>query len=173
MSGMSTAVGMGNPPMADTIEGDRSRSRLGPEVPRAKAQLSPLRGLSPSYTLQQRDAQIQRLQSELAEERNRAAHVVQSSRAANEYLEQLAREDAARAQAEQNRVTQDAVHEIAVLRARVQAMVNGEHAMASARTAQVAEIEQIAEQQINAEASNALGLQQELQRVESRSEVAQ
>eukprot|EP00969_Alexandrium_andersonii_P224813 9928414-Alexandrium_andersonii.AAC.1 len=83
MSGMSAAVGVGNPPMADVAESDRSRSRLGPEVPNAKAHVSPLRGLSPSYTLQQRDARIQWLQSELAEERNRAANVAQSSRAAN------------------------------------------------------------------------------------------
>eukprot|EP00969_Alexandrium_andersonii_P153894 6804736-Alexandrium_andersonii.AAC.1 len=51
-------------------------------------------------------------------------------------------------------------------------MVNGEHAMASARSAQVGETEQMAEQRVNAEASNALGLQRELQRVESMSEVA-
>eukprot|EP00969_Alexandrium_andersonii_P299131 13224376-Alexandrium_andersonii.AAC.1 len=146
MSGMSSAAGAGHPPMADIADGDRSRCRLDMGVAKAKAHVSPLRGPSPSYTLQQRNAQIQRLQEELALERTRTANVAQSSRAANEYLEQLAREDAARAQAEHNCITQDAVNEITVLRARAQAMVNGEQAMANARSAQVAEIEQLAEQ---------------------------
>eukprot|EP00969_Alexandrium_andersonii_P156650 6925513-Alexandrium_andersonii.AAC.1 len=65
---------------------------------------------------------MQRLQEELAMERTRSAAVVQSSRAANEHLEQLVREDAARAQAEHNRVTQVAMNEISALRATVHAM---------------------------------------------------
>eukprot|EP00969_Alexandrium_andersonii_P254535 11250514-Alexandrium_andersonii.AAC.1 len=70
---------------------------------------------------------------------------MQSSRAANEHLEQLAREDAARAQAEQARVAQDAMNEISALRATVQAMTNGEQALATARLTHVAEVEQVAE----------------------------
>eukprot|EP00969_Alexandrium_andersonii_P134528 5951851-Alexandrium_andersonii.AAC.1 len=66
----------------------------------------------------------------------RSASAVQSSRAANERLEQLAREDAARAQAEQIRVTQDAMNEISALRATVHAMASGEQALANARSAQ-------------------------------------
>eukprot|EP00969_Alexandrium_andersonii_P371609 15479911-Alexandrium_andersonii.AAC.1 len=98
---------------------------------------------------------------------------VHSSRAANEHLERLAREDAARAQAEQSRVTQETVNEIAALRATVQAMTTGEQALANARAAHVAEVEQVAERQINVEVANAQGLQRELRRVESLAETVQ
>eukprot|EP00969_Alexandrium_andersonii_P215628 9523840-Alexandrium_andersonii.AAC.1 len=63
----------------------------------------------------------------------RSASAVQASRAANEHLEQLAREDAARARAEHVRVTQDAMNEISALRATVHAMARGEQARANAR----------------------------------------
>eukprot|EP00969_Alexandrium_andersonii_P231238 10212776-Alexandrium_andersonii.AAC.1 len=66
----------------------------------------------------------------------RSASAVQASRAANEHLEQLAREDAARAQAEQARLTQDAMNGISALRATVHAMASGEQALANARSAQ-------------------------------------
>eukprot|EP00969_Alexandrium_andersonii_P109536 4832729-Alexandrium_andersonii.AAC.1 len=94
----------------------------------------------------------------------RSASEVRSSRAANEHLERLAREDAARAQAEQSRVTQETVNEIAALRARVQAMTTGEQALANARAAHVADVEHVAECQINVEVANAQGLQRELRR---------
>eukprot|EP00969_Alexandrium_andersonii_P155694 6883718-Alexandrium_andersonii.AAC.1 len=66
----------------------------------------------------------------------RSASAVQASRAANEHLEQLAREDAARAQAEHVRITQDAMNEISASRATVHAMASGEQALANARSAQ-------------------------------------
>eukprot|EP00969_Alexandrium_andersonii_P350809 15434017-Alexandrium_andersonii.AAC.1 len=104
-----------------------------------------MRGLSPTYTLQQREQLIKRLQDELVMERMRSASAAQASRAANEHLKQLAREDAARAQAEQARLNQDAMNEIFALRAAVHAMASGEQALASARSAQVAEVEHMAE----------------------------
>eukprot|EP00969_Alexandrium_andersonii_P157349 6954876-Alexandrium_andersonii.AAC.1 len=66
----------------------------------------------------------------------RSASAAQASRAANEHLEQLVREDAARAQAEQARLAQDAKNETTALCETVHAMANGEHALANARTAQ-------------------------------------
>eukprot|EP00969_Alexandrium_andersonii_P142768 6311874-Alexandrium_andersonii.AAC.1 len=173
MSGTASVEGMNRPPMADGSELERSRARLVTGVAKAKGGSTPMRGLSPTYTLQQRGQLIRRLHEELAVERMRSASAVQSSRAANEHLERLAREDAARAQAEQIRVTQDAMNEISALRATVHATASGEQALASARSAQVAEIEQLAEHRVNVEASNAQGLQRELRRVESQSEAAQ
>eukprot|EP00969_Alexandrium_andersonii_P359882 15454142-Alexandrium_andersonii.AAC.1 len=161
-----------HPPVADRSQLDRSRSRLGMSVAKAKGGSTPMNGLSPTYTLQQREALIQRLQEELAAGRMRSI-AVQSSRAANEHLEQLAREDAARAQAEQVRVTQDAMNESSVLRATVQARANGEQALATARLTRVVEVEQVAEHMVNAEASNAQELQRELHRVVSQSEAEQ
>eukprot|EP00969_Alexandrium_andersonii_P183838 8123702-Alexandrium_andersonii.AAC.1 len=59
--------------MADGSELDRSRSRLGAGAARAKGGGTPLRGLSPTYTLQQRGQLIKRLQDELVLERMRSA----------------------------------------------------------------------------------------------------
>eukprot|EP00969_Alexandrium_andersonii_P343442 15180610-Alexandrium_andersonii.AAC.1 len=78
-----------------------------------------------------------------------------------------------RDRAEHARVTQETVNEIAALRATVQALTTGEQAMANARAAQVAEIEQLAERRINVEVANAQGLQSELRRVESQAETVQ
>ena len=172
ISGMSVDPVV-HPPMADASDNERSRSRIFEGVAVAKAAVPQQRGFSPSYTLQQREAQIRRLQEELATERMRSANEIQSSRVANEHLERLAREDAARAQAEHSRATQETVHEIAALRARVQALSAGEQAMADSRAAQVAAIEQIAERHVNAEVANVQGLQSELRRVESTAETAQ
>eukprot|EP00969_Alexandrium_andersonii_P318087 14050567-Alexandrium_andersonii.AAC.1 len=69
--------------------------------------------------MQQRDALIRHLQDELAVERLRSVSAANTSRAANEHLERLAREDAARAQAEHNRVAREAMNEITALRAQV------------------------------------------------------
>eukprot|EP00969_Alexandrium_andersonii_P220168 9723793-Alexandrium_andersonii.AAC.1 len=52
-------------------------------------------------------------------------------------------------------------------------MANGEQALAAARLTHVAEVEQVAEHRVNAEASNAQELQRELHRVVSQSEVEQ
>eukprot|EP00969_Alexandrium_andersonii_P329036 14538930-Alexandrium_andersonii.AAC.1 len=52
-------------------------------------------------------------------------------------------------------------------------MASGEQALANARSAQVAEVEQLAEHRVNVEASNAQELQRELHRVESQSEAVQ
>eukprot|EP00969_Alexandrium_andersonii_P228037 10071170-Alexandrium_andersonii.AAC.1 len=52
-------------------------------------------------------------------------------------------------------------------------MASGEHALANARSAQVAEVEQVAEAKANADALNMHELQRELQRVEIQSEAAQ
>eukprot|EP00969_Alexandrium_andersonii_P006446 279792-Alexandrium_andersonii.AAC.1 len=52
-------------------------------------------------------------------------------------------------------------------------MASGEQALANARSAQVAEVERMAEHRVNAEASNAQELQREPNRVESQSEAAQ
>eukprot|EP00969_Alexandrium_andersonii_P268931 11886220-Alexandrium_andersonii.AAC.1 len=65
------------------------------------------------------------------------------------------------------------MNEISALHATVHAMASGEQALASSQSARVAEIEQLAERRVNVEASNAQGLQRELQRVESQSEAAQ
>eukprot|EP00969_Alexandrium_andersonii_P142333 6293249-Alexandrium_andersonii.AAC.1 len=71
----------------------------------------------------------------------RSANAAQASRAANEHLEKLAREDAARAQAEQVRLARGARNEITALRETVHAIASGEQALANARSAQVAEVE--------------------------------
>eukprot|EP00969_Alexandrium_andersonii_P302127 13354931-Alexandrium_andersonii.AAC.1 len=65
------------------------------------------------------------------------------------------------------------MNEISLLRATVHAMASGEQAQANARSAQVAEVERMAEHRVNVEATNAHELQRELTRVESQSEVAQ
>eukprot|EP00969_Alexandrium_andersonii_P238369 10521039-Alexandrium_andersonii.AAC.1 len=65
--------------MADGSELDRSRSRLGAGVARAKGGSTPMSGLRPTYTLQQREQLIRRLQEELALERMRSASAVQAS----------------------------------------------------------------------------------------------
>eukprot|EP00969_Alexandrium_andersonii_P210261 9288278-Alexandrium_andersonii.AAC.1 len=52
-------------------------------------------------------------------------------------------------------------------------MASGEHAQANARSAHVAEVEQVAEAKANADALNTHELQSELQRVEIQSEAAQ
>eukprot|EP00969_Alexandrium_andersonii_P057681 2542240-Alexandrium_andersonii.AAC.1 len=65
--------------MADGTELDRSRSRLGTGVARAKGGSTPMRGLSPTYTLQQREQLIKRLQDELVLERMRSASAAQAS----------------------------------------------------------------------------------------------
>eukprot|EP00969_Alexandrium_andersonii_P041103 1802264-Alexandrium_andersonii.AAC.1 len=76
---------------------------------------------------------------------------MQASRAANEHLEQFAREDAARAQAEQARMARYARNEITALRETVHAMASGEQALADARSAQVAEVERVPEQRAQVE----------------------
>eukprot|EP00969_Alexandrium_andersonii_P156687 6926873-Alexandrium_andersonii.AAC.1 len=63
--------------------------------------------------MQQKEQLIKRLQDELVAERSRSSVVVQASRAANEHLEELVREEAARAQAEQARLTREARNDIA------------------------------------------------------------
>eukprot|EP00969_Alexandrium_andersonii_P036258 1588835-Alexandrium_andersonii.AAC.1 len=52
-------------------------------------------------------------------------------------------------------------------------MAHGEQALATARMAHVAEVEQVAEHRVNAEASNAQELPGELHRVVSQSEAEQ
>eukprot|EP00969_Alexandrium_andersonii_P198956 8786012-Alexandrium_andersonii.AAC.1 len=52
-------------------------------------------------------------------------------------------------------------------------MASGERALANARSAQVAEVEQVAEAKANADALNTRELQRELRRVEVQSEAAQ
>eukprot|EP00969_Alexandrium_andersonii_P105047 4635280-Alexandrium_andersonii.AAC.1 len=52
-------------------------------------------------------------------------------------------------------------------------MASGGQALANARSAQVAEVEQVAEAKANAYAANMRELQRELQRVEVQSEAAQ
>eukprot|EP00969_Alexandrium_andersonii_P021765 952907-Alexandrium_andersonii.AAC.1 len=65
---MSGAVSMENvslPPVGTGSDFDWFRSRLGAGVAKAKGGSTPLRGLSPTYTLQQREQLIKRLQDEL------------------------------------------------------------------------------------------------------------
>eukprot|EP00969_Alexandrium_andersonii_P255870 11311151-Alexandrium_andersonii.AAC.1 len=64
------------------------------------------------------------------------------------------------------------MNEITALRETVHAMASGEQALANARSAQVAEVEHVAEHRANAEAANTNELQRELDRVEAQSEVA-
>eukprot|EP00969_Alexandrium_andersonii_P075043 3309689-Alexandrium_andersonii.AAC.1 len=78
--------------------------------------------------MQQREQLARHLQEELEAERLKSATDAQASRASNEHLEQLVREDAAPAQAEQARLAQGAKNEIAALRETVRAMASGEHA---------------------------------------------
>eukprot|EP00969_Alexandrium_andersonii_P351123 15434720-Alexandrium_andersonii.AAC.1 len=61
-------------------------------------------------------AQILQLQREVAAEGERAPAVTRASRAENEHLAALARQDAAKAQAEQACMAEDARLEIAALR---------------------------------------------------------
>eukprot|EP00969_Alexandrium_andersonii_P102188 4510283-Alexandrium_andersonii.AAC.1 len=57
------------------------------------------------------------------------------------------------------------MNEIFALRATVHAMASGEQALASARSAQIAEVEHLAEHRVNAETANV----QELQESSNRS----
>eukprot|EP00969_Alexandrium_andersonii_P283231 12521161-Alexandrium_andersonii.AAC.1 len=51
-------------------------------------------------------------------------------------------------------------------------MASGEQALANARSAQVAEAEQVVEHRVNAESKNVHELRREIHRVESQSETA-
>eukprot|EP00969_Alexandrium_andersonii_P016666 730182-Alexandrium_andersonii.AAC.1 len=95
MSGETSVGDISLPPVGARSDLERSRSRLASGVAKAKGGSAPLRGLSPTYTLRQREQLIKRLQDELVLESVRTASVAQAWRAANEHLEQLAREDAA------------------------------------------------------------------------------
>eukprot|EP00969_Alexandrium_andersonii_P001896 83880-Alexandrium_andersonii.AAC.1 len=66
MSETASVESMTRPPMADGSELDRSRSRLLTGVAKAKGGSAPMRGLRPTYTLQQREQLVRRLQEELA-----------------------------------------------------------------------------------------------------------
>eukprot|EP00969_Alexandrium_andersonii_P353984 15441125-Alexandrium_andersonii.AAC.1 len=144
---------------------DRLRLTLGDRseaVGRGGA--APLRGLSSlPYTTQQKEALIQRLQEELAAECHRPPVVVHASRVENEHLAALAREDAARVQAEQDGVAQDARHEIAPFRDGIHATATNENMVVASCSAQVAEIQQEAAIRANADAVKQ-GLSRELRR---------
>eukprot|EP00969_Alexandrium_andersonii_P079083 3487832-Alexandrium_andersonii.AAC.1 len=64
------------------------------------------------------------------------------------------------------------MNEIIALRGTVHAMASCEQALANARSAQVAEVERVAECQAIAEAANTHELRRELNRVEAQSEAA-
>eukprot|EP00969_Alexandrium_andersonii_P341337 15088154-Alexandrium_andersonii.AAC.1 len=63
--GVVSASDVNLPPIESGSGLDRSRSRLGTGAARVGGGSSPLPGLSPAYTLQQKDRLTQRLQEEL------------------------------------------------------------------------------------------------------------
>eukprot|EP00969_Alexandrium_andersonii_P369652 15475627-Alexandrium_andersonii.AAC.1 len=74
MSGGASLSDVSLPPVGAGSDFERSRSRLATGVAKANGGSTPLRGLSPTYTLQQREQLIKRLQDELVPERMRAAN---------------------------------------------------------------------------------------------------
>eukprot|EP00969_Alexandrium_andersonii_P031130 1358716-Alexandrium_andersonii.AAC.1 len=78
-SGIASATDVSLPPIASGSDLERSRSRLGTGVARAKGGSTPLRGLSPTYTMQQKEQLTKRLLEELALGRMRSATVAQAS----------------------------------------------------------------------------------------------
>eukprot|EP00969_Alexandrium_andersonii_P253946 11224259-Alexandrium_andersonii.AAC.1 len=64
-SGITSVPDVSLPPVASGSDLERSRSRLETGVARARGGSTPLRGLCPTFTMQQKERLIRRLQEEL------------------------------------------------------------------------------------------------------------